>query len=248
MLKMKMVSTSVRTAGVVQHPAEALGDVVPQMRGRSAVARAVRRAARRGRPARPRARPARPAPPNGQAAPTANSARADRRPGELVERDEAGLQPGVGEREVVARHQHRQQRLRACCRRTPRPCRARTAPTSTTRDRRRGPVDDGQRSARPARRPARRSTHDRRSAAGPAGRPARRRSSPNSSGGSHCSSAASATRNGSCVSEATSSGPAASAMPSPRLLIHDEASSHRNPAPRRGGAATSTRRLASPRP
>ena len=70
--------------------------------------------------------------------------------------------------------------------------------------------------------------------------------SPNSSGGSHCSVAARATRNASCVSDATSSGPALSAMPSPRFDTHDEAISQRNPTPSRGGAATSTRRLTSP--
>ena len=54
-----------------------------------------------------------------------------------------------------------------------------------------------------------------RSASTPAHRPKR-------NGGSHCSSAAMATRNGSWVWEATSSGPAAMASPSPRLLAHDE--------------------------
>ena len=63
---------------------------------------------------------------------------------------------------------------------------------------------------------------------------------PKTSGGSHCSSAASATRNASWVWEATSNGPAAIAMPSPRLDTHDDASSQRKPAPRRGGATAST--------
>ena len=40
-----------------------------------------------------------------------------------------------------------------------------------------------------------------------------------------------------------SSGPAARAMPSPRLLIHDDARSQRKPTPRRAGARVSTRPL-----
>ncbi len=66
---------------------------------------------------------------------------------------------------------------------------------------------------------------------------------PNSMGGAHWSSAARATRNAWSVLEATSSGPAARAMPSPRLLVHDDAMTSRNPRPRRGGARTSSRRL-----
>lgn len=50
---------------------------------------------------------------------------------------------------------------------------------------------------------------------------------PNTSGGAQRSRAASEIRNGSSVSEVTSSGPAASATPSPRLLDQDEASSQR---------------------
>ncbi len=65
---------------------------------------------------------------------------------------------------------------------------------------------------------------------------------PNSSGGSHCTPAARETRNGSRVSEATSSGPAARAMPSPRLEVHEEASSQRNPVPSRAGTTVSTMR------
>jgi hypothetical protein len=66
---------------------------------------------------------------------------------------------------------------------------------------------------------------------------------PNSSGGSHCSSAANDTRKGSWVWEATSSGPAAIAIPSPVLLSQDDDSSHRKPGPRREGARVSTIRL-----
>jgi hypothetical protein len=51
--------------------------------------------------------------------------------------------------------------------------------------------------------------------------------SPKTSGGAQRSNAAIATRKGSVVSEATSSGPAAIAMPSPRLVVHDEPSSQR---------------------
>ena len=52
----------------------------------------------------------------------------------------------------------------------------------------------------------------------------------------------------SSVCEATSSGPAAIAMPSPMLVVHDEASSHRNRRPRRAGRTVSTKRLTSARP
>ena len=67
--------------------------------------------------------------------------------------------------------------------------------------------------------------------------------SPKTSGGAHWRSAASATRNSWSVFDATSSGPAASAIPSPTLLVHDDASSSRNPRPSRGGARTSSRRV-----
>ena len=64
----------------------------------------------------------------------------------------------------------------------------------------------------------------------------RRRTARTAAAAATAASAASATRNGSSVCDATSSGPAASAMPSPRLLVHDDASSHRKPGPRRAGA------------
>ena len=67
--------------------------------------------------------------------------------------------------------------------------------------------------------------------------------SPNSSQGSRCSTAAIATRTALRVCEATSSGPAARAIPSPMLLTHQDASSHRKPRPSRGGVTTSTIRL-----
>ena len=75
-----------------------------------------------------------------------------------------------------------------------------------------------------------------RSASAPASRP-------NSRGGSHCRVAPSATRRASDVRDATSRGPAASAIPSPRLLTHDDASSHRKGRPSRAGATVSARRL-----
>src|SRR5659263_649090 len=70
---------------------------------------------------------------------------------------------------------------------------------------------------------------------------------PNINGGNHWTVAASATIAGLLVSEATTSGPAAIAMPSPRLLTHDDASSHRKPVPRRAGATVSTSRLTTAR-
>ena len=69
--------------------------------------------------------------------------------------------------------------------------------------------------------------------------------SPSSSHGSCEATAAPATASGLCVCEATSSGPAATINPSPRLLAQDDASSQRNPMPRRAGTMVSTRRLTS---
>ena len=71
--------------------------------------------------------------------------------------------------------------------------------------------------------------------------------SPNSSHGSRWRSAAIATRTGLRVCEATSSGPAARPIPSPRFEVHDDASSHRKPVPMRGGATTSRMRPTRPR-
>ena len=77
-----------------------------------------------------------------------------------------------------------------------------------------------------------------RSASAPATRPS-------SSHGSSEATTALDTSTGLCVCEATSSGPAATIRPSPRLLAHDDASSQRNPVPRRAGTTVSTRRLTS---
>ena len=114
---------------------------------------------------------------------------------------------------------------------------SRKSATSTTRDRDRAGDDrygDDAEDQRPARvdgaRPSAR--RSRRSESAPA-------YSPNSSGGSHWTSAARETTKALFVWEATSSGPAASAKPSPRLLVHDDPSSQRNPTPSRGGATVS---------
>ncbi len=56
-----------------------------------------------------------------------------------------------------------------------------------------------------------------------------------------------ATSTGLRVCEATSSGPAARPIPSPRFEVHDDASSHRKPVPMRGGATTSRMRPTRPR-
>ncbi|GEM_PF-6543896 len=48
-----------------------------------------------------------------------------------------------------------------------------------------------------------------------------------------------ATRSGDVVIDAISSGAADRAMPSPTLLVHDEASSHRKSRPSRRGATIS---------
>jgi len=63
---------------------------------------------------------------------------------------------------------------------------------------------------------------------------------PNSSHGSRCSRPASATSSGSEVCEATSSGPAARASPSPRLLTQAEPTSQRNGVPMRAGRKASS--------
>jgi hypothetical protein len=68
-------------------------------------------------------------------------------------------------------------------------------------------------------------------------------SSPMTSHGSCWRDQAMATRKGSCVCEATSSGPAANEIPSLRFEIHEDASSQRKPVPRRLGATISARRL-----
>ena len=67
---------------------------------------------------------------------------------------------------------------------------------------------------------------------------------PNSSTGTFWARSAIETSSGSRVSEATSSGPAASATPSPMLVRTVVASSHRNERPRRDGAIASARRAA----
>ena len=67
--------------------------------------------------------------------------------------------------------------------------------------------------------------------------------SPTRSHGSRCRSAAAATSVGECVWEAMSSGPAASEMPSPTLLIHAAVRRYRNPLPKRAGQIASPIRL-----
>ena len=69
--------------------------------------------------------------------------------------------------------------------------------------------------------------------------------SPTTSQGSWSAMAAEATRSGSRVWEATSSGPAASRRPSPRLVTHDDPMSQRKPVPSRVGRTVSTIRLTS---
>ena len=59
---------------------------------------------------------------------------------------------------------------------------------------------------------------------------------PNISHGSRCRNAADATASGLRLSDATSSGPAASVIPSPRFVTHVEASSQRKLRPSRDGA------------
>ena len=68
--------------------------------------------------------------------------------------------------------------------------------------------------------------------------------SPKSSQGSWKATAAAATSTGLRVCDATSSGPAAIIRPSPRLVVHEDATSQRNEVPSRDGKTVSTTRLA----
>ena len=248
MLKMKIVSTSVRTAAWcrTQRNPSAMscahrGSSVP---GRAAVRRAAR-------PATPAARRQPPAPPgsaNGQAAPGREQGRADRRAGELVERDEAGLQPGVGDARGRRGAPASAAACWRCCRRTPRPCRAGTArparpaivtvagdhrPTQQRRARRPRQQVGGHDDAAGGR-AGRRAT--------PAYRPNTQRRQPLQQRGQRRPGT------GRAVCEATSSGPAAMAMPSPRLrrsTTTRAASGSRRPS--RAGTTVSTIRLTSRR-
>ena len=67
--------------------------------------------------------------------------------------------------------------------------------------------------------------------------------SPRTSHGSWKDIAAAATSTGLRVCEATSSGPAAIIRPSPRLVVHDDATSQRKEVPSRCGKTVSTTRL-----
>ena len=212
--------------GVVPHPADALGDVVPDVRSRAGRSLPCGGSAMRETSTAPAATSTacaaeRPAAPDGE------QRRAERRADELVDRDEPGLQPGVRQRQVVA---VRPASAAACCdalsandlggaqqeqrdehqrRSTRRPSRRRAASTARTTARagRRSttmqpPVEPvGQRAG---------------------AQPEQQRRQPLERRGQRDQERV-------VVSEATSSGPAARAMPSPRFVVHDDASSHRNP-------------------
>ena len=123
--------------GVVPGPAEALDDVVPD---RAAPASGSRPCGGSREARRSGARPGRTISAwaaNGDACPTANSAAPIGGAGQLVDRDEAGLQPGVADRQVVARARASAAACSWCCRRTPRRCRAGTSPPAPARSRRR---------------------------------------------------------------------------------------------------------------
>ena len=150
--------------------------------------------------------------------------RPDRRAGELVERDEPGLQPGVGDAPGRRGAPASGSASRRCCRRRPRRWRAGPAPPAPWPPRRWPVTIVTTRAASTTARTASAAITIRRRSSRSDSTPAYR---PNTSGGAHRSRAASETRNGSSVSEATSSGPAASAMPSPRLVVQDDASSQR---------------------
>ena len=174
---------------------------------------------------------------NGSAMPDREQERPDRRADELVRQQERALQPGVGEPEVLAVDEAREQ---ACCspsRRTSPRCRGRTASTRTTAML---TVPVTIVATRTTRTTARHEVRRRRpSAADRSGRRPRRRARRTGASGRYSLSSASETRNGSRVCEATSSGPAAIAMPSPMLLTNDAESSQRKLRPSRAGARVS---------
>ena len=78
--------------------------------------------------------------------------------------------------------------------------------------------------------------------AGPGGRPARPRRARRAATAAGSAIAAAATSTGLRVCDATSSGPAAIIRPSPRLVVHDEATSQRKLRPSREGNTVSTTR------
>ena len=96
--------------GVMADPAEALGDLVADGRRPLRVARMGRQRdpahQHRARGDQDRLADERQRHADGE------QRRAERRPGELVERDEPGLDPGVADGQVIAADQHRQQGLR----------------------------------------------------------------------------------------------------------------------------------------
>ena len=190
---------------------------------------------------RARARPGRPAPRTATPCPRANSAAPIGGPASWLTVMNPVCSRELRDRQVVAvRRASAGASGERCRRRSPR-CPAANSATSTTGDRD-AAGDDRRRPARPARRRARRSTaitmrrRSSRSVSAPA-------HSPNSSGGATAQWPPARPGTARRVSEATSSGPAASAIPSPRLEIQDEARSNRNRGPRRLGTTTSTTRL-----
>ena len=241
MLKVKIVSTSVRTRHGAARPAEAR----PRCRAAPPLrARGPRRRARAARSATPAATPQRdqhsltderPGPRRRRTAPHRSAA-----PTSWLTVMKPDLEPRVRDREIVPADEHRQQRARRVvaedlgraeherARRAPAPTDARAGGDrqADEHDQHAGAEQVGRHDDEPA---------------VDAGRTARRPHSPNSRGGSHWNSAPNAISKALCVSEATSSGPAAIAMPSPVLLSHDEASSQRKPGPRRRGATASRR-------
>ena len=128
------------------------------------------------------------------------------------------LTAGVGDGQVVAVHQHRRQRRRRVVGEDLRAWRAVPTPAAPPH---RETVGDHQGDEHRQHHGAERVRgDDDPPAVEPVGEHTGVR--PNTSGGAQRSSAASETRNGSSVSDATSSGPAATAIPSPRFVVHDE--------------------------
>ena len=202
-----MVSASVRTAALPHVHAEALDDVAPHVRRRRGrpAARGSRIRATSTRPERDAdgLRHERPRHPGGE------QRRADRRPDELVRREQAGHQPGVADPQVLAWRPPSAAACRRRCRRTPRRCPSSEHRDQDDRDARPGRVTSAAVStASTAARSQVAAIDDH--AAGRCGRPARPRRGRTAATAAAAAAPPSATSNGSLVCEATSSGPAAS--------------------------------------
>ena len=223
---------------VAPQPAEALGDLPADVRPRRLRRRraAGRRDARDRAPRWPACTP--PATTNGTTVLEGEQRGAERRAGELVDGHEPGHEPGVADGRGRAWRRPSAAASTTSCRRTSRPSRAGTWRPSTTAMSTRSATIVALSTPSTT---ARASVHDDDDPppVDPVGDDAGEQAEqqprqPLQHDGERDQERVARS------ADATSSGPAASAMPSPRLLTHDDASSHRNERPRRAGARTSS--------